>query len=140
MNTKDDTTAVSTSVADLAKKVKLPFEPSAVRWVEKRLGGSESDTIPGSTDYVLIAELKFDEEGKKKLLEALGSNERSPGSIDVESWFSDEVKAKQIDRNGYKILTNTDLGADAFLQRPYSGGTLIQIPDTNFFILKLSTV
>lgn len=130
---------IRTDAEELAKKVKLPVQPSKVKWVEKRLGSSASDRVPGPSDHMLIAQLYFDDAGKKRLLETLTTSEARADSIDIESWFDDEVKAKQIDRNGHKMIAGPKLSADAILLPPYSNATLINIPETNIFILKIWT-
>ena len=130
---------IRTDAEELAKKIKLPVQPSKLKWIEKRLGSSASDRMPGPSDHMLIAQLHFDDAGKKRLLEALTTSDARTDSIDIESWFDDEVKAKQIDRNGHNMIIGPKLSADAILLPPYSNATLINIPETNIFILKVWT-
>ncbi len=129
---------VKSDIEALGKLISLPVRPVEVRWTAETLDNSQG-TVPGPTDYRLTALLKYDEKGAKELVQRLEAeaHEKSLGNTEINGWFPDEVKeqAKTIDERSF--LEGAKYEPDLFLRSPYTGGKLIRVGETNYFILNL---
>ncbi len=119
--------------------VKLPFTPEENVWrVAKPGKDANSNRVPGPNDYQLTAVLKFSDEDKAALLESLGGKAPFPTTVAPESWFPAELIAKG-ETSGDSTLKGVAYPATNFLKTPYSEGNLIQINETDYFVLRLQT-
>lgn len=129
---------VSENIDDLARSINLPVRPVAAKWSAKVLG-KENSTAPGPTDYALTAVLHFDEVGAKELVKRLDEKpaEKKSDSIEVEEWFPEQVKKASQDRDGVKVVTGPNYRPDILLRSPYTGGKIVRVGESNYFVVKL---
>jgi Fe2+ transport system protein B len=131
---------VSTDIDALAKAMNLPVRPTEAKWQAKALGNTEN-RAPGPTDYSLTAVLKYNDAEAQELIKKLESVpvEKKTANIEVEGWFPEEVKKNQKTVDGINRLKGANYSPDAFLRSPYSGGRVVRVGETNYFIVKLLT-
>ena len=128
---------VSRDIEALGKEIELPIRPRAVVWQAGKLG-NPNNQAPGPSDYRLTAVLKFDQAEIKTLLEKIESPApASSGTVRVEKWFPEDLKKIAEAANDKSTLEGKKYNADQFLRSPYTSGTLIQINETDYFVLKL---
>lgn len=129
---------VSENIDDLARRINLPVRPVAAKWSAKVLG-KENSTAPGPTDYALTAVLQFDEAGAGELVRRLDEKpaEKKSDSIEVEEWFPEETKKAAQERDGAAVVTGPNYRPDAFLRSPYSGGKVVRVGESNYFVVKI---
>lgn len=120
---------VNDDFALLGEKINVPFEPDDVLWQEETLSQGKK----------LTAVIKFYQEDMGKLMPMLEKVEvNQEVGIEPEEWFPDEVKT-QAEQSGDKMLRGIFYKTTPFQKEPYTKGTLIQIPNSEYFILYLST-
>ena len=129
---------VKSDIEALGKLINLPVRPSEVKWTAETLDNSKG-AVPGPTDYRLTALLKYDEKGVKELVERLAAEtpEKSLGNTDVSQWFPEEVKGEEKTLDGRSFLEGAKYQPDSFFRAPYTGGKLIRVGETNYFVLNL---
>ena len=129
---------VKSDIETLSKQINLPVLPVEAKWTAETLDNSKG-AVPGPTDYRLTALLKYDEKGAKELVQRLEAEgaEKSLGNVEISQWFPEEVKkeAKTIDDRF--VLEGAKYEPDLFLRVPYTGGKLIRVGETNYFVLNL---
>jgi hypothetical protein len=138
--TSEHTEDASADIERLSQQIALPVRPAAVLWRQEVLG-KQNSAVPGPTDQRLVAVLKYDEEGARALIEKVrgGSKETNVGHVDVEPWFPEALKKFARKNDDGTILEGATYEADSFLRAPYSGGKLVRVGETNYFVLKLLT-
>ena len=136
--TADPKKNVSTDIEALSQHISIPVRPVEATWLQETLGKHET-SVPGPTDYRLSAVLKFDSPDIPTVLEKLGrsGSEASYGNVEIEAWFPEELKALAQTRDGETILEGARYSPDLFLRSPYSGGKLIRVGQSNYFVLKI---
>lgn len=136
--TPDRKTNESTDIDALARLITLPVRPVEATWRQEILGKHET-SVPGPTDYRLTAVLKFDATDVPKLIEKSGKSpgEASRGSIEIEPWFPEEVKGVAHTRDDETVVEGDRYSPDLFLRSPYSGGKLIRVGQSNYFVLRI---
>jgi hypothetical protein len=121
--------AVSDDFTILSEKVNLPFEPEDVLWQEETQSEGKKIT----------AVIKFFQEdmGKlKPMLEKVEVNQEV--GIEPEDWFPDELKTKA-EQTGDGNIRGIYYKTTPFQKDSYNKGTLVQLPNTEYFILYIST-
>lgn len=141
MNSSSDNKAeISSDVQALAKNIKLAMLPTEAKWQAKTLGNAQS-SVPGPTDYQLIAVLKYTDADAQNLIKELEKtlSENKIGNVEVEEWFPEAVKKTAQKIDDQTLIEGDAYAPDLFLQAPYSGGKLIRVGETNYFVLKVFT-
>ncbi len=114
------------------------MRPIEAKWTADTLDNSKG-AIPGPTDYRLTTLLKYDEKGAKELVKILEAetDERSLGNTDINEWFPKEVKKEAKTLDDRSFLEGAKYQPDSFLRAPYTGGKLVRVGETNYFVLNL---
>ncbi|MCU0240408.1 MAG: hypothetical protein MUC29_13290 [Pyrinomonadaceae bacterium] len=121
--------AVSDDFTILSEKVKLPFEPEDVLWQEETQSEGKKIT----------AVIKFFQEDMGKLMPMLEKVEvNQEVGIEPEDWFPDELKTKA-EQTGDGNIRGIYYKTTPFQKDSYNKGTLVQLPNTEYFILYIST-
>jgi hypothetical protein len=130
---EDDETALNTLI-------NLPFVPKENAWRKERItADANSNVAPEPTDYKLTAVLKFSENDTQELIsKSKGNKMPFKTELEAESWFPAELIAKG-ETSGDSTLKGLAYGVEDFVKAPYSSGVLIQIDDTDYFVLVLQT-
>lgn len=116
--TKDD-------IEELAKIVKLPFQPEEASWRE-------------SADKKIIAVMKFSATAANNLTSQIEKQKPAQNAnLNAESWFPPELVA-QSQQSGDESLKGKEYSAADFLLAPYTKGKITRIDETNYFVLELS--
>jgi hypothetical protein len=136
--TSDHTEGTSADIERLSQQIALPVRPAAALWRQEVLG-KQNSAVPGPTDHRLVAVLRYDEEGARALIEKVkgGAKETNVGNVDVEPWFPEEVRKFARKNDDGTTLEGAAYEADSFLRAPYSGGKLVRVGETNYFVLKI---
>jgi hypothetical protein len=135
---------VSTDLDELARRIRLPYRPTAAQWQTARLGAASAD-VPGPTDWALVAVLSFAEGDAEKLMAEAGKRRR-PTAIGVEplEWFPPELKAQLVSAPGAKgplsRVSGDAYDAADFAKPPLSAGFLLRIGSSPRFLLRLQTM
>lgn len=129
---------VRTDIEGLEKLIKLPVRPSEVKWTAEVMDNSKG-SVPGPSDYRLVAVLKYDGETAEKLAGEAGTDPTAKfvGNADVKPWFPDEVKSVAKTTDGRTSLEGTRYSAAKFANPPYNNGSLVRVGETNYFVLNL---
>lgn len=121
-----DSNAASSNSEELGLLVNMPFETEDVVWKE--------DIEKKS----LVAVMLLSPANAEKLVsEASQIRPPEQAAISTESWFPAELVA-QSGMSGENVLKGQAYAANAFFQEPYTGGRVIRIENTNYFVLDLS--
>ena len=114
------------NVEEFAMLVALPFEVEEVAWNEN----AEAKT--------LTAVMRFSSENTTKMgaeLAKLGAG--TPETLSVETWYPAEVLA-QAELSGESSIKGKSFPAASFVQPPYTKGKIVQIDNTDYFVLQIS--
>jgi hypothetical protein len=115
------------SAEELGSLVQIPFEPEEVTWRAIEADGKKR----------LIAVILLTEADHK----AFTAKHGQPGTdvrVNVEPWFPVELVTMG-ETSGENIISGKASPASEFYQQPYTAGSLIFIPDTNYLILDLQS-
>ena len=126
----------NTDVGQLAEAVKLAVKPDEAVWYPQKLGSTDT-RLPGPTDYLLIAVLKFTDAEKRQKFEAglKADPAGRAGSVEAEQWFPAELKKF---KNKAGKIAGDKYQATDFFKPPYSNGILLKpAADSDYFILRL---
>lgn len=137
--TSEQKNNISGDIQALSQQIPLPVQPQEVIWQQRKLG-AENSTIPGPSDYQIVAVLRYNEADAKKLVEKAKDNSGdipAEGSIEVEPWFPEAVKKLAQKDEEDNVVTGARYNPESFMRSPYSNGKLIRVGKTNYFILKL---
>lgn len=124
----------SQNIDELVRTLKLKHRPTQADWIEEKLGTGD-DSIPGPTDYRLVAVMKYSTAEATQIVEEAEKNGKAlSGTTEIEDWFPEELK-----KNRSEEISCFKYSSDGFINSPYSGGTLFRVKETNTFILRLNT-
>jgi len=89
---------VETSMSHFKKMVKLPAEPSSVKWIIVNQGEEGSRMLEGPGDYYLLAIVSFREAEFDKLQAALEQHSTKSNNVTrsrdfIRDWFPPSIKA-----------------------------------------------
>lgn len=135
-NSPENKENISRDIDELAKNINLPVRPSEAVWKKKALGNPES-RVPGPTDYLLVAVLKYDDAGIETLKAKIGQNETVKGIAEIQDWFPEDLKNLARDFDNEKLLSGEKYDAKSFARPPYLNGTLLRVNGANYFVLTL---
>lgn len=136
----DQTGAARDDVEELGKIIKLPFEPEEVVWQENNLNDKNSgNRVASPSEKKIVAVLQFSSEDSSRLInQAEKYAPAKPSVIEAENWFPAELIA-QSQLSGDETLKGNSYAADDFFLAPFNKGKFTHIPDTNFFVLELTS-
>ena len=118
--------ATKTNVEELGMLINVPYESEEVFW---------RDDLQHKK---IIAVLRFSQSEANRLIsDATKIQPPQQVSINPESWFPPELVA-QSETSGDDTLSGKAYPANAFFQDPYKEGRIINIDDTDYFILELT--
>lgn len=139
VNSLPNTNVAKDDPSELARIIELPFEPdeSSV-WRETELPGRSSET--GAIHKKLVAVLKFTPEQTAEIIQRAEKIKPSePVEMETESWFPPELIA-QSGISGNETVKGNSYAADGFVKKPFNGGKLTRVVNTDYFILELTTL
>ena len=111
---------------ELALMVALPFEPEEVAWEENAEKKS------------LTAVIRFSTENASNMAAELAKNgSGTPETLSVEGWYPAELIAKA-ELSGESLIHGRSFQVDTLVNPPYTKGKIIQIENTDYFILQMS--
>lgn len=119
------------NVAELSNLINSPFEfeDSSV-WRELN---------PSPNERKLIVVLNFKTEDAEEIVKRAETYKPAlPAELDAESWFPPELIA-QSGASGDETIKGKSYAANDFVKSPFTGGKLIRITDTDYFVLELTT-
>lgn len=120
------TNTAKDSAEELGLVVTLPFEPEEAAWKEV-----------GQNEKKLTAVLRFSLENTKKLLAQIEKQKPAePVTISSEPWFPAELIALG-ELNGDDYLKGLAYSAQDFILSPYTGGRIVRVENTEYFVLEL---
>ncbi len=131
----ENTETISKDIDELAKNINLPVRPAEAVWKKKTLGNPES-TIPGPSDYLLVAVLKYDEAEIEKIIEQT-KEKPVKGVVQTEDWFPEDLKNLAQDFENEKLLSGEKYDTKSFARSPYLNGTILRVNGSNYFVLTL---
>ncbi|MDQ3132363.1 MAG: hypothetical protein M3Q99_16570 [Acidobacteriota bacterium] len=120
--------------------INLPLEPEETVWRETVPNNPNSETPNSSSNKKkLTAVLRFSAvDAEKTVLQAQSYQPPSSVQIQTEDWFPAELIA-QSELSGDETLKGTSYAANDFIQTPFTGGQIIRIENSNYFILELAS-
>ena len=134
-NSPENKDVISKDIDELAKNINLPVRPAEAVWQKKTLGNAES-RVPGPTDYLLVAVLKYDDADIEKVTGQ--STEKTVKSVgEIQDWFPEDLKSLAQDFDNEKLLSGEKYDAKSFARAPYLNGTLLRVNGSNYFVLTL---
>jgi len=127
-NAPDASASPNDSVEDLRSLINVPFEPEEVLW---------RTFSEGANGARLTAVFRLKPEDARAF--TARTTETSTGRgvrSNVEEWYPPELKAMG-ETSGEMIVTGNSYPATEFIQSPYTKGTVLIIPETDYVILEL---
>ena len=129
--------AVSEDVNELRRLVSLPYEPRSALW-QRRARGSGESAAPGPTDWSVVCVLELSEEDAARLVaDATRQRPAAAKKVKVLEWFPEEVRRRA---GADHMLEGEGLDARPFYKSPLTNGSLVRVPETNYFVLGLYTM
>jgi len=130
--------AVSKDVNELRRLVNLPYEPRSAIWQRRARGSGESGAAPGPTDWSVVCVLELSEEDAARLVaDATRQRPAAAKKVKVLEWFPEEVRRRAGDD---QMLEGQGFDAGLFYKSPLTNGSLVRVPETNYFVLGLYTM
>ena len=127
------------SIQKLETLINMPVEAEETDFRLDDIQASNTNSrVPGPQDRMLTVVLKYSEENAEKLSERLSEFKEFDIEIEAETWFPAELKAKA-DAEGDQKIKGKGTNAKIFGKAPFLKGTILRIPETNFFVLRMST-
>ena len=125
--TRSNGDAARTDVEDLSLLIRVPFKPDDLVW-------------KASADKKkIVAVFRFDPEDTPKLLAEIGGSAAGEAvNVDVEPWYPDEL-ATQGEFSSEGRVSGKAYQATPFYQDPYKNGRVIQIDNTDFFVVEITS-
>ena len=121
----------------LNELINLPYEPEESPFREDDIKNEANSNATGTPEgKKLTAVIKFSEEDTQALLSELEQTKSYKMKIEPDPWFPAELIAKS-DMSGDQSISGTGFSADKFFKPPYNAGSIIQINQTNYFVLIL---
>lgn len=141
MNQSTAKAETKTDIEALAKTINLPVRPQEAKWQSKTMGTNATPSVPGPSDYVLTAVLKYSDSDVQELIKKLNAvpTDKKLANAEVEEWFPEEVKKAAKTVEGKEKIEGANYAPDAFLRSPYSNGKVLRVGETNYFIVKVFT-
>lgn len=137
-NERDNANIPKDDAEELAKLIKLPFQPEEVTYKPNIKPNDTNDNSP-SANKKLIAVLKFSTEDANQIVEQAAKYKAPvPADVDAESWFPAELIA-QSQLSGDEVLKGKAYAANDFIQSPYTNGKITRINNTDYFVLELTS-
>ncbi|MEP6788819.1 MAG: hypothetical protein ABJB40_10340 [Acidobacteriota bacterium] len=125
-NVGENSNSARTNVEELGLLINVPYEAEDVVWKE------------ASSHKKLTVVFRFSAADAGKLVaEAERAGAPQNVSVEVETWFPDELTA-QSEISGDSTVKGRAYPANAFYQEPYTSGKITRIEDTNYFLLELT--
>lgn len=135
-NSPENKDVINSDIDELAKNINLPVRPIEAVWTKKTLGNPES-RVPGPTDYLLVAVLKYDDAGIETLKAKIVQSDTVKGVAEIQGWFPADLKNLARDFDNEKLLSGEKYDAKSFARPPYLNGTLLRVNGSNYFVLTL---
>lgn len=121
-----NTTAAKTNAEELGMLVIIPYETEDIVWKEDE------------ANKKLVAVMRFSAtDAAKVVAESEKIRPAQAANLPSESWYPAELVA-QSSTSGDSTLNGKSYAANAFLQPPYTIGTLTRIDNTDYFVLEAS--
>lgn len=134
-NPPENKDVISKDIDELAENINLPVRPAEAVWQKKTLGNPES-RVPGPTDYLLVAVLKYDDADIEKVT-GQSTEKAVKGVGEIQDWFPEDLKSRAQDFDNEKLLSGEKCDAKSFARAPFLNGTLLRVNGSNYFILTL---
>ena len=129
------------STVKLESLINLPVEAEEndFRIEDVKPAKGSDERVPGPTDRILTVVMRFSDEKAAELVE-LVEKDKAPFEAGVipEPWFPAELKAKA-ESEGDQEIKGKAYSAKAFSKSPWLNGSIVRIPQTNFFVLRMSS-
>lgn len=126
------------STQKLETLINIPVEAEETDFrVDDVKAVSDDGDDSGPKGKMLTVVLNYSDENAEKLEKLLSKSQQFDIEIGAELWFPAELKAKA-DAEGDQKIKGKGYSADDFAKKPYLKGTILRIPQTNFFVLRMS--
>lgn len=136
MSGTGDHAAVSTDAKELGRFVTLPYEPRSVAWQRRTRGAGGA--APGPTDWSVVCVLELSDADAARLSADAGKGQPDAvKKVRVFEWFPEAVR-RRAGEDG--LLEGRSLDAGGFYKSPLNNGSLVRVPETDYFILVLYTM